>query len=60
VKLIVTDLIAYRSKDLNIQSKGVFIGYVNNNISQGVKPAPVEALDNKLTVRIPIGVSLKF
>lgn len=59
-KIIVTDLITHRSKDLNAQSKGVFVDYVNNNVSQGVKPVPVETLDNELTIRIPIGVSLKF
>jgi hypothetical protein len=60
VKLTATDLITVRSKDLNAQSSGIFIDYINNNSTQGKKPTPVETLDNELTFSIPIGVTLKF
>jgi hypothetical protein len=60
VKVKVQDLITSRSKDLNAQSSGVFIDYVNNNPSQGIKPVPAETLDNELSVSIPIGITLKF
>jgi len=60
IKLVAQDSVLSRSRDLNSQSRGIFIDYINNNISLGMKPSPIATLDNEFTVFIPIGLVLKF
>jgi hypothetical protein len=59
VKIIVEDTITSRSRDLNGQSPSFFIEHIDNNTTKP-RPAPVATMDNVLSLRIPIGLTVKF
>ena len=59
VSLGVGYMMTSRTRDLNSQSPGYFIANVNNNPALG-PPAPVETVDHQVTLRIPIGIKVKY
>ncbi|MDR0567925.1 MAG: hypothetical protein LBG87_01790 [Spirochaetaceae bacterium] len=48
-----------RSQDLNAQSPGYFIPFIDNNSALGI-PSPVETIDHSIALRIPIGIKVKY
>ncbi|GHV30644.1 hypothetical protein AGMMS4952_17970 [Spirochaetia bacterium] len=59
IKLGVVEKITFRSRDLNVQTRGFFIQNINNN-SSNPAPTPVETTDSSFWFRIPIGITVKF